>query len=143
MKTLFFICLFLVCTLCHAQEKKDTKIIVTVTDTSSLFNRVITGLFEKGFTIVQKDRDLGLIATEERPIKNSASIKLKAQIKDSTISFFGEVANDVTISLGGVKMERTFERIYYGGMKGSDLRNAWNEMLSIAKQFGTEIKYSK
>lgn len=143
MKTLLFASLFLICTSANAQTKKDSKIIVTVADTANLFNTVVSKLFEKGFTILQKDESLGLIATGEKSIKSAASIKLKAIVKDSTITLFGEVANDVTVEIWGAKLERTFAQIYFGGMKGSDMRNGWNEMDSIAHEFGNKISYSK
>ena len=104
--------------------------------------RILLALFEKGYSIESKDEQLKLLASTERSW-GSRSVKIRAMIKDSVIIFTGQVANNVSFSFGGAKIERTFYNIYYGGMKGSDLRIAWEELDSFAKRFGPDVKYSK
>lgn len=139
MRYIFF--LLLIPTLCFSQDKKDKKIIVTVSDTANLFSKVKLSLYEQGYTVEQSDEQLKFIATGEKSL-GSRSIKLRTLIKEGKITFTGTFANDVTLSFGGAKAERTFMELYYGGMKGSDLRIAWNEMEKVAKSFG-QITYSK
>ena len=121
------------------QEKKDTKISVRV-DTLNIQSRVKLALFENGYTVESEDRNF--VASTEKSM-GSRSIKIRVLIKADSIVITGQVANDVTISIGGVKVERTFERVYYGGMKGSDNRIAWEELVKFARIFGTGITYSK
>ncbi len=140
--TLILLLIFYSISYSQQLQKKDTKIIVVSADTSNLFNRIILALFERGYSIESKDEQLKLLASTERAW-GSRSVKIRAMIKDSVIIFTGQVANNVTISLWGAKAERTFDNIYYGGMKGSDLRIAWEELDSFAKEFGSDLKYSK
>jgi hypothetical protein len=121
------------------QNKKDTKIIVTVTDTTNLFNRLALAFIEKGYTLEQKDKELGFIATGEKTHpKMAASKKLRAQIIKGTIIFTGLVALDSQIA----GLARTFDPLQYRGAKGSVFMDAWEEMKGIASQFGT-LAYSK
>ena len=121
-------------------SKKDTKIIVAL-DTTGKYNELCLKLYDVGFSLDKKDPEFKFIETGEKSI-GSRSIKIRAIVKDSIIVFSGLVANDVTISLYGAKAERTFSEIYFGGMKGRDLRIAWEYLDNFAKQFGA-VKYSK
>lgn len=138
---LFFVALFLIPVLCLSQQKKDTKVMASISDTTNQLNKVAMYFLENGYTINQKDADLKFVSTNEKTV-GSMSIKINALIKDSVIVFTGEVANNVTMSFGGVKVERTFYPISFAGMKGSDLRKAWEILVSIGKQFGS-VSYSK
>lgn len=143
MRSIIIIGLFLIPALAFSQQKKDTKITTTAKDTGNLFNRVAMTLIDNGFPIEQKDKDLGYIQTGERKIeKAEGSSKIRAVIKDSIITFTSTFAINVEITLSGVKSSRVFEPVYYGGMKGSMIRRAWEIMDEIAKQFGA-VSYSK
>lgn len=140
-------CILLLAALClslsaTAQTKKDTKITVTVQDTAGLFNKVAMLLYDKGYGIQRKDESLKVISSDEKTI-SSGSVKYRFILKDFTVIISGDVASNVTLSIGGAKAERSFSPIYYGGMKNSILRLGWNEMVSLAKELGTEIVYSK
>jgi len=141
---LFVFFLFSIDNRTFSQEPKkgDAKIIVIPSDTANLFKRVVLALLEKGYTIESKDEQLKYIASSEMAL-GSRSIKIRILIKDSIIIFSGQVANNVSFSLGSAKTERVFYNIYYGGMKGSDLRIAWKELDNFARHFGTNISYSK
>lgn len=131
--------LFLIPTLSYSQAKRDTKVIVTVSDTSNLFNRVVMSLYERGYTLEQKDEKLNFIATGEKPMpKLGASMKLRVMIKDSIMVVTGLHALDIKI----MGLERTFDPNEYRGMKGSVWMTAWDEMVSFARQFG-EVKFAK
>jgi hypothetical protein len=137
MKLILLLILFPMCL--AAQEKKDTKIIVHV-DTTGAINKIKSALFENGYTV--ESQDDSFIASTEKSI-DGCSVKIRTLLKSDHIVITGQVANDVTISLGGVKAERTFSQVYYGGMKGSPLRIAWNEVVRFAKMIGTDITFSK
>lgn len=136
-----FIGLFLICAFSSfAQKNKDRKIIVIATDTTNLFNRVAQAFYDKEYTLDNKDRQAGFISTKEKAIKAgySTDVKMRAQIKDSMIVFTGEMR--LNVSLMG--QPATFDPIYNWGLKNTPARLSWQEMESIAKQFGT-LTYSK
>lgn len=140
---LFTTIMSLICTLCHSQEKKDSKIIVTASDTASLFDRVALAFYEKGFTLEQKDEKVKFLATADKTLKSNANFdyRYRALIKGNQITFFGEIAlnHDFIVKT----KTKQFDPIEFRGTKGSAFRDTWDEMESIARQFGTEIRYSK
>lgn len=138
--------MFLIPTLSFAQVKNDTKITVPVNDTS-MFNKVCLILYEKGYTLKQKDKELGFIATDDRAI-NGTTLRLKFLVKDSVV-ITGDVYNEMAAALArgryadkAIKDESYYTPIRFAGMKGSGLKDAWNEMNKIANLIGTP-KYSK
>lgn len=125
------------------QSKNDKKIIVTVTDTVNLFNRIALSLYDKGYTLENKDQELGFLSTNDKPIINGTSLyKMKALIKGNTVTFTGSIA--VLVSLfGSTKMsERTYSDMLFYGMKNSPNMISWREVVEVAKEFGT-LSYSK
>lgn len=126
-----------------AQEKKDTKIVVQ--NDSANFNMILKILYWESYIVEQKDSVNGFIATKERAIQKDGSISIiiKLFIQNGFVTLTGEVASNVTINFTYAKTERSFQNIYYGGMKGSPLRNAWNEMDRIAHMMGRNVRYSK
>lgn len=144
MKTIIYLTFFvLVFVKSEAQEKKDSKIVVQ--NDSASFNMILKILYWESYIVEQKDSVNGFIATKEKslPKDPSVSIILKLFIQSGFITVTGESANNVTIGLTYAKAERTFQGIYFGGMKGSPVRNAWNEMDRIAHMMGKNIRYSK
>ena len=145
---LFALLLFLIFySVSYSQQpiKNDTKIIVVPTDSTNIFNRIVVALFEQGYTIESKDLELKFVSTLEKSF-GSWAIKIRAIVKDSIIVFSGEIAGNVTFSLGGAKIEKTFSELsYYTGAfsKGNDYRKAWDVLDSFARGFGTLVKYSK
>lgn len=144
MKTLITIGLFLICTVCHSQEKKDSKIIVAVSDTG-IFNKVVLKLYEEGYTLETKDPSLGFIATNEKATPNSgiASIKVHILVKDSSLTFSGLFAPNLEQKFMGMKVQRTFNPITFVGEKGGMPKMCWRVMEALAKQFGSRISYGK
>jgi hypothetical protein len=57
---LFLMCLFLICSLTSfCQEKKDSKIIVTLVDTSGLFEKVAKVLLENDYDLENQRQGIG------------------------------------------------------------------------------------
>jgi hypothetical protein len=127
--------------LLHAQspKKKDTKIIVTTSDTSNLISRISVALFEKGYNPDYKDEKAGIVISKEKDF-GTYSVRIRVLIKDSIITFSGQ-GRFYTLLKGD--KDEDFNEIYFGGMKGSDIRNAWDQVESIARQFGAISRYSK
>lgn len=125
--------------------RKSSKIIVLVTDsTNNLFDKVILTLFDKGFTIDNKDERLKIISTKERPMKKGNFLtKIQARINDTAIVFTSTMALGFQMKILGTTMEQTYDPVTYSGLKGSYMRIAWNELEEIARLFGDNIVYSK
>lgn len=128
-------------TLSYSQQpkKKDAKIIVTPTDTTNLFNRITIALFEQGYNPDIKDEKAGIVISKEKDFR-TYSVRIRAIVTSTTITFSGQGR---FYSLVRGDKDDDFEDIYYAGAKGSDLRNAWEEIDKIAKRFGNNINYSK
>lgn len=134
-------CLFLICAFqSYSQQKNDSKIIVIVADTSNLINRITLSLYDKGYTMEEKDNTVGFLLTKEKfERKVVGSRKIKALIKGNTIEFTGLCRIELSTF---DKDNNRFEPVLYKGMKGSLYMVAWHEMEEIAKQFGP-VTYSK
>jgi hypothetical protein len=136
---LFLMCLFLICSLTSfCQEKKDSKIIVTLVDTSGLFEKVAKVLLENDYDLETKDRESGFITTKDKDLKKYAfKNKIRVQIKDSCLILTAKERAAFKSIMGDTYMDVSFI-----GAKNSPMREAWNDMDSIAKQLGT-VTYSK
>lgn len=124
--------------------KKSTKIIVKVKDSANtLLNRIAGVLYDKGFTIENKDEQVKFISTKDLPSKQWMTVyKIKAHINDTAIVFTGQIAfNKDTDILGIKESTKTYWDIESG--KGGSMKEAWNILNGIAKLFGDKIIYSK
>lgn len=146
--TIFFFLIISLFTKSQAQTstKKASKIIVLVKDSANtLLDRIVGVLYDKGFTIDQKDEKVKFIATNDLPSKKWATIyNIRARINDTAIVFTGKIAfNSDTDILGMKEKVKTYWDIDYSGSKISSMREAWNAMDAIARMFGDKIIYSK
>lgn len=125
--------------------KKASKIIVLTKDTANtVINQIARVLFDRGYTMDTKDEQLKQIVTKERPNKNSMTLtKIRVSINDTAIIFTSVMAIAVELNLGGVTSKQTFDPVTYSGLKKSYMMEAWNELDAIARQFGSNIIYSK
>lgn len=124
--------------------KKSTKIIVIAKDSAnSLLNRIAGVLYDKGFTIENKDEQVKFISTKDLPSRQWMTVyKVKARINDTAIVFNGQIAfNKDTDILGMKESTKTYWDIESG--KGGSMKEGWNILNGIAKQFGDKIIYSK
>lgn len=121
-------------------KKKDNAIKV-IRDTSVNTKFLKLALLNNGFGIEKEDVETGYIQSTEKAM-SSYSVKIRLIISDSSVVITGQVANDVTLSIGGIKIERTFEQISNSGMKGSDIRKGWDILVDFANQIpGRKIYY--
>lgn len=124
--------------------KKASKIIVLVRDSANtLLDRITSVLYDKGFTIDQKDDKVKFISTKDLPSKKWMTIyKIKARINDTAIVFTGQIAFNKDTDILGIKESvKTYWDIEAG--KGGSMKEAWNELDAIARMFGDKIVYSK
>lgn len=113
--------------LVSAQKKGDNKIIVKASDTTNLFNRVVLSLYDKGYSLEQKDESLKYLATTEKKVHDFGSMKVRVLIKADSVVVTGVYMMDVQLGLG-----RAQERIENKGWKGTLLKKSWEELVSIA-----------
>lgn len=139
MRSIFIIGLFLIPALSFGQNKKDTKIIVKVSDTANLFNRLVSSFYDRGYTLEEKDPVGGLMLTKEQNIKNDMtwSVIYRARVTDSTILITGKVWSMLADGIMNNNRSKTFTDITYMGSKKSPMMLGWYEMVEIVKQFGT------
>lgn len=126
--------------------KKSSKIIVMVKDTgNALFDKLTLTLFNYGYTIDSKDEKLKLITTKERSSKKYSTLtKIRASINDTAIVLASEIALGFSIEFLGTRdLQPSYSAVYYGGAKKSPLREAWNELDTIARTLGDKIVYSR
>lgn len=126
--------------------KKASKIIVLVKDSANtLLDRLSGFLFDRGYTIDNKDEKVKYITTKGQPSKSYGTIStIRARINDTAIVFTGQIALNSDRDILGIKRaELSYMNVDYRGSKKSAMREAWNELDAIARQFGDKIIYSK
>lgn len=130
----------------HEPPRKSSKIIVLVRDSANtLLDRIAGVLYDKGFTVDNKDEKVKFISTKDLPSKKWSTIyKIRARINDTAIVFTGQIAFNKDTDIFGMKeSSKTYWDIDYSGSKISSMREAWKEMDAIARLFGDKIVYSK
>jgi hypothetical protein len=128
-----------------AQNKKDTKIIVTVADTANLFNRIAKMFYQRGYSLTQKDEVNGFLATDGKEVQYLGLSRYRALIQDSTVTLTGEIAFNSYSNkvISGTDVNNEYSPVSFSGMKGSLIRKSWDEMQEIAKLIGEKITYAK
>ena len=106
---LFLLFLILSSQLVFAQSKGETKIYVQPTDTSNLFNKVVSYLYANGYTLEAKDEQFKFIATNERAMEKyeKHQMKIRVSIKENILIFSGEVY------VYSTEPNKVFTPIYY------------------------------
>jgi hypothetical protein len=102
---------------------------------NNLLDKIASILYDKGYTIENKDEKVKFISTKERQgQKWSTYYKVRARINDTAIIFTGQIA---------LNKNGDYWDVDYRGSKVSALREAWNELDALARKFGNNIVYSK
>lgn len=127
---LIFVLLFPL--LSFAQEKNDNLIIVSASDSSNLYDRIVNLLNTEGYKLSKPDRNSGFIYTKDKTI---------GKYRNSVCNYSFRIDGN-TISISG----RWFVDFYHQGKiandKWSSFLAGWNEMDRLAKLLGT-VTYSK
>lgn len=132
--------LFLISTIsASAQKKKDSKVIVSISDTTDIFNKVVRTLYENGYSVTIKDEIGRFIETDWLQLKKTAGkVKTRLLFTDSTITFSSKYRFAFKSEFGEMEAD-----ISNAGSKGSDMRIYWDELVRVAKIFGDKLTYSK
>lgn len=129
-----FLLLFLFPFLSSAQQKGNTKIIVSITDTSNMLTRLTTHFYERGYLIELEDKTAALVETEKKQLtKLKVYYKITAMIKDNSI-VFSCVANLPS-------PDNDFNPVKYGGSKNALNMQVWTAMEEIAREFGSNLTF--
>ncbi len=127
-------CILILSCLCFSFEaisqpkKKDNTIIISQ---AVSYQKIKSILFSRGY-ILEPSADSSLISTQERDLgREAVALKISILREDSITYLKGLIKSNISVSLGGFKGESGFSPIYFGGMKGSGLRLAWEELEAI------------
>jgi hypothetical protein len=117
------------------QQKKDTKILVTVPDSISL-RQVTRAFYEAGFSLDQKDEEVGFWESKGKLLEEvGAQVKVRCLKKDSTLTF--------TAQYNWSAFDKDWSEVSYQGMKGSVLMRSWRAMQEVAGKIGGTIRYGR
>ncbi|WP_281631226.1 hypothetical protein [Flavobacterium luteolum] len=117
--------------------KKTWKILIK-NDKSAEENFTLVGrtILENDFQIEKKDNDFLSIQTSPKNLeKLNAIYYLNFVIKDSLIILTGMSKLNISINLGGITSESSYEKIINRGMRGSVFKESFNEMLKFSTLF--------
>jgi hypothetical protein len=131
--------LFLFCTLASfGQTYMDKKIIVTITDTSGLYQKVRIAFGKNDFQ-VKEDGNAFILTTFPRAIKKIPGYMIaRAEISGDTVTITGIYGLTRMDDWGYTRMPNNYSSVMY--MKNS---KTWPILMKIAKEIGDKITYSK
>jgi hypothetical protein len=123
------------------QFEKGTKTITVIIPDSEkhqAFEYVLNILIDDGFEITGKDKELGTITTNWKPLPQSGSYKLNIRVGDQ-VTFRGQFLSGVSFNISGVISEDLPEDIQKRGQSKSIYGISFNEMVRVAEKAG-EVK---
>lgn len=114
--------------------RRANMIIVRVTDTANLLNRVASVLLDNQFPIINQGP--GYLATGDKiPVIYPLPVRLSVRINGNQVTLTGSVESP----LGGL-----LPILYQAGKPGKTcLTMSWHEMHKVAEGIGGEIEYVK
>jgi len=139
MKTFIVSTIFLILTIPGiSQSKGDSKIIVTVSDTTNLYERVKLRLI-KGDFIIKETGNRDTIVTYPRELKTvSGYAVFRAVLNNNQVTFSGSYNLKKSDYFGYEKPSRDSKPIiYYKGSK------TWRFLHNVAESIGSDLSYQK
>ena len=139
MKTFIVSTIFLILTVRGiSQTKGDSKIIVTVSDTANLYERVRLRLIKADF-IIKETGNRDTILTYPRELKTvSGYAVFKAVLNNNQVTFGGSYSLKKLDYFGYQKSSKDSKPIIY--YKGS---RTWRFLHNVAESFGGELSFQK
>jgi len=131
--------------LTFAQEspsKGVNRIVVGNTNTAfENYKLIIPVLLDAGYQIEKRDDEYRTVQTQYRLIKGKAvNVQFNFIAKDSAIIVSGTSISTVGISTYSANLPYQIE---YRGMKGSEIRNAFEAMNGVAAKLGGQLSFEK
>lgn len=139
MKIIFFIINFLSIAIYGiSQEKGDSKIIVTISDTTNLYERVRQRLIKADF-VIKETGNRDTILTYPRELRTlSGYAVFKAVLNNNQVTFSGTYTMKKQDYFGYEKLSKdTKQIVYYKGYK------TWRFLHDIAESFEVIISYQR
>ncbi|MDB5203278.1 MAG: hypothetical protein JWQ27_2687 [Ferruginibacter sp.] len=138
MKTLLTAAVIFASLSCSAQKDLDTKIIVTMSDTAGLYEKIRMAFVKSDF-IVKDDRNPDTLTTYPAHIKSTTYIKAFAALKNNTVTLWGYLGDSHGNLMGATvnPSAKDYKKIYYYKRD-----KYWNKLLSVAKMLGGSLSYS-
>ena len=135
---LLVILLLLCPILALSQKNDDTKIIVTLDDSTDIYKKVKIILVDLDF-IVKDNYNIDTLTTYPREFSNiPGQCRLTATIKGNTVTLTGIYGLTKIDDFGYTRSPKDYKRIiYYKGSKG------WELLKIVAEKIGEQITYEK
>jgi hypothetical protein len=125
-----------------AQKPKDSKVIVTISDTSNIVKRLTDSLKARGYEVAVSS-DKHIVTSDKmydaKGMEYDFIMRIKVFFALDKVIFTGDYNLNVT-SYG---RKSPYEVIKREGGEGTITRNAWNELESVARIFGERIEYAQ
>lgn len=139
MNRVFFCILLLITSNTYAQKSLDTRVIVTVSDTVGLYEKVRMAFVDESIIVIE-NRRTDTISTQPFNIKSTTYIMTYACIKNNTVSLWGYFA-DANTNLLGITVnpnKKEYQKIfYYPGDK------YWKKLNKIALRIPGTLSFGK
>lgn len=137
-KMILPILLFFLAVSSYGQSKGDSKIIVTVSDTSEMYNKVRVALIKNDF-IVKEDGNRDTLSTYSRELKTMAgNAMIWAVIKGNDVELSGIYSLKKLNYFGFTKPGRNSNTILY--FRGS---KTWKLLEKVAETIGGQLQFAK
>jgi 16S rRNA C1402 (ribose-2'-O) methylase RsmI len=123
----------------YGQKSLDTRIIVTVSDTTGLYEKVRMAFVDEGIMIVD-NRRTDSISTHPYNLQSTTYLLTYAAIKDNTVVFWGYLA-DANTNLLGITVnpsKNQYQKIFYYPRD-----KYWKKLKKIAERVGVTLSYGK
>lgn len=120
-----------------SQKSLDTRIIVTVSDTAGLYEKVRMAFVNSDF-IVKDTRRIDTLATYPRDSKPLGYVTALAAINGNTVTIWGFSANRQMNMLGYTVAPDEFTKVYY-----YKTGKGWKLLLTVAKALNGQLAYGK
>ena len=104
------------------------------------FELMISKLLDEQYFIETKDTVLNLIKTQPKNAKGF-TYYLNIRAKANEIDIMGSFNDGLTIKMGAISANPSYQEIVFRGMKGSLFRKAWDVMEAFAKKISPELSY--
>lgn len=134
------ICAILLSTLkVYSQKKLDTRINITVVDTSGLYEKTRLAFINEEIMIVD-NRRTDTLSTYPYNIKSTTYILTYAAIKNNTVTLWGYLA-DANVNMLGITVnpsKKNYEKIFYYPKD-----KYWKKLMKIALRIPGTISYDK
>ena len=123
----------------YSQKSLDTRVVVTVSDTTNLYEKTRLAFVNSGFMVVDNRRQ-DTLTMYPYNIKSTGYITAFASINNNQVVIWGFLgnANNNLLGITVAPTKNQYQKIYY--YKGDKY---WKKLVSVANLIGGTISYGK